>query len=168
MHNLDTFGRAIRFRQTWRVQGEAGDIMDELENFQKILPSSSQLHRFRQNITVAEELSDIRMFLSERQEKASSRKNWRFTFRKKAFNEFLIEIFLDRVEKSQAPYDILGYRYFGLETDPLPDNMDFRTFKLMVVKQALLRFIDQVILLKEKITFSVILKGPKGRVEVRL
>lgn len=170
MHNPDTTGSAIRFTRPWVAEGNRKDIVEELQSHVKKLPSSSQWHRFKQKVMAARELEDIREFLSERPEKASSRTRWCFPFRKKHFNEFLIETFLDRLEGAKSLRDILGHPYFGLKIGPLSDEIsrDFSKIKLLVLKQALIRFIDQVILLKEGISFSVIMEGTKGRVEVRL
>ena len=170
MQNLDALGRAIQFTQPWIwiEKDKTKDILKELKTCQEKLPSTSQWHRFCQNVLAAQDLGEIKKFLLERQEKASSRENWCFKFMERQFNEFLVEAFLSRVENATALRDIRGYKYFGLKIGPVPDNTDFSALRLLVVRQAFLRFIDQVILLKEKITFSISYKGSDGKVEVDL
>lgn len=170
MPELDQVGSDIRFTQTWRPEGETKDILDELKSYRERLPSTSQWYRLRQNIMAAKDINHMERFLDERQEKASSRKNWCFKFKEKPFHEFLAETFLRKVEGANNINELLGYKYFGLEIVGLPDHApsDFSRLRLLVAQQALLRFIDEVILLKEGITYSIIHEQGTGRVEVQL
>ncbi len=170
MQGLDALGRVIEFKQPWKMQGDKKDIIHEMESFREKLPTTSQWHLFRQRILAAESLDEIIRFLAERREKASSRTKWTFRFRTKPFNEFLIDTFLKTLQDAEAFNKIKGIQYFGLKLGPLPDKIlrDFPLVKLIVAKQALLRFIDQVILLKENISFSISYDGPNGKVKVCL
>ncbi len=170
MQRLDTPSRAVEFRQPWKRRDDGKDIIHELEGHQRKLPATSQWHTFRERVLAAKSLNDIIQFLLEREEKASSRKEWTFRFLGKPFNEFLIDTFLKTLQKAENFDKIKGVEYFGLKLGPLPDEIreDFSMLKLIVARQALLRFIDQVVLLKEKITFRILYDGQEGKVEVDL